>query len=270
MKLFKEEAMLPAIACWEWIVSVKPEFELQLLSQLIDGWLWTMNHRLGAFTPDSDVSITPNTQPHNLLTKFFLERYEAAKYKSADQVEVYCRLLHCSLGIGVRSGNQSKLIQVPLSRHVSAVQTRFRLLHLGLLIVQSDAIPDTISKTLLRERVYSTSFDYFSVTPLWPVNESHALREDIVSLIKFWQAMQSEKKHLKLPESAGLGASQADTTSNVVSIQRGSAMISQVLHSIVGGFEYKIIHHLTYNGCHFLQEKDWCFKTFQDGCTTDW
>jgi hypothetical protein len=126
MKLFKEEAMLPAIACWEWIVSVKPEFELQLLSQLIDGWLWTMNHRLGAFTPDSDVSITPNTQPHNLLTKFFLERYEAAKYKSADQVEVYCRLLHCSLGIGVRSGNQSKLIQVPLSRHVSAVQTRFR------------------------------------------------------------------------------------------------------------------------------------------------
>jgi hypothetical protein len=87
---------------------------------------------------------------------------------------------------------------------------------------------------------------------------------------RFWQAMQSEKKHLKLPESAGLGASQADTTSNVVSIQRGSAMISQVLHSIVGGFEYKIIHHLTYNGCHFLQEKDWCFKTFQDGCTTDW
>ena len=31
MKLFTEEAMLSAIACWEWIVSLKPEFELQVI-----------------------------------------------------------------------------------------------------------------------------------------------------------------------------------------------------------------------------------------------
>ncbi|XP_062522021.1 phosphatidylinositol 4-kinase alpha-like [Corticium candelabrum] len=243
MKLFTEQAMLSAIACWEWIVSVKPEFELQLLSQLLDCWLWTVNHCQGAFSSDTDMSITPNTQPHNILTKFLQERFDVAKYKSADQVfvfvvsllacrhehfnwtnmgcvaailvtaskmqdvqvELYCHLLHCSLGLGVRSGSQAKFNQILLSRHVSAVQTRFRLLQLGLSVVQNAPVPVSISVTLLRERVYSTALDYFSVAPLWPVNESHALREDILSLIKFWQAMQSEKRHLKGPMSASSG-----------------------------------------------------------------
>ena len=45
----------------------------QLLSQLLDCWLWTVNHCQGAFSSDTDMSITPNTQPHNILTKVYAE-----------------------------------------------------------------------------------------------------------------------------------------------------------------------------------------------------
>lgn len=36
-----------------------------------------------------------------------------------------------------------------------------------------------------------------SVEPMWPVSKDTELREDIQVLIKFWQAMHSDKKYMK-------------------------------------------------------------------------
>ena len=36
-----------------------------------------------------------------------------------------------------------------------------------------------------------------SIEPMWPVSKDAELREDIQVLIKFWQAMHSDKKYMK-------------------------------------------------------------------------
>ena len=36
-----------------------------------------------------------------------------------------------------------------------------------------------------------------SVEPMWPLRSETELREDIVVLIKFWQAVLSDKKYMK-------------------------------------------------------------------------
>ena len=38
---------------------------------------------------------------------------------------------------------------------------------------------------------------YISIEPMWPVSKDVQLREDVQVLIKFWQAMHSDKKYMK-------------------------------------------------------------------------
>ena len=40
-------------------------------------------------------------------------------------------------------------------------------------------------------------FKFFSIEPMWPVSKDVQLREDVQVLIKFWQAMHSDKKYMK-------------------------------------------------------------------------
>lgn len=47
------------------------------------------------------------------------------------------------------------------SRHIATVGTRFRLLTCGLSLVQGEALPRALSKSVLRERIYSAAVDYF-------------------------------------------------------------------------------------------------------------
>lgn len=45
----------------------------------------------------------------------------------------------------------------------------------------------TLSKNVLRERVYSNCLDYFCRERQLPTQEIDQLSEDIVTLIRFWQ-----------------------------------------------------------------------------------
>ncbi|XP_065840787.1 phosphatidylinositol 4-kinase alpha-like [Oscarella lobularis] len=192
MKAFTRESASAGVACWNWIISVKPHYELELTSEVMSSWLWTANHHLGVFSTEV---VPQNIYPHNLVSKFLYERFEVVKYKSVQLVDLYVWFLHRSLGKDVRSGSGSSTQKI--NRHVSASQTRFSLLHIGVNAVQSDTLPSSLSRAVLRERIYSTALDYFSVAPRWPVYESHALREDILVIMKFWHSMAAEKKYLK-------------------------------------------------------------------------
>jgi phosphatidylinositol 4-kinase len=70
------------------------------------------------------------------------------------------------------------------------------LLSCALSLLQSDVLPRSLSKNVLRERVYSTCLDYFCTGFQSPTQSSHQLKEDITALIKFWQTMHSDKKYL--------------------------------------------------------------------------
>ncbi|KAJ4431264.1 hypothetical protein ANN_19861 [Periplaneta americana] len=119
------------------------------------------------------------------------EIVETAKYCSQEKVEMLATLLHRSLPmvVGTRDGHQN--------RHVAAVGVRFRLLACGLSLLQGDVLPRSLSKNVLRERIYCNCLDYFCCPPRCPTQRGAELREDILVLVRFWQTMHSDKKYLK-------------------------------------------------------------------------
>ena len=71
-----------------------------------------------------------------------------------------------------------------------------RLLLCGLSLLQGEILPKSLSKNVLRERIYCCCLDYFCCLPRCPQN-GHDLREDILVLIRFWETMRTDKKYWK-------------------------------------------------------------------------
>ncbi|CAL1549081.1 unnamed protein product, partial [Lymnaea stagnalis] len=67
---------------------------------------------------------------------------------------------------------------------------------MGLSLLQGDILPNTPAKTVLRERVYAATLDFFCGPPICPSQQPSELREDITLLISYWQKMHYDKKHL--------------------------------------------------------------------------
>ncbi|XP_077996530.1 phosphatidylinositol 4-kinase alpha-like [Glandiceps talaboti] len=219
IKVFTEATMETAVACWKWLLAARPDLELQFTQEMAAAWKMTVELKLGMFEADkaennplafTDDTIPkpdpPNVAPHHIWTTFLQQRFEAIKYSSSDQVEMFAMLLHQSLSlyVGCRPSH--------MSRHVAAASTRYRLLTMGMSMLQGDIIMQSTKKNVLRERIYSAAFDFFTETCKCPTQTTAELREDIKVLIKFWQAMHSDKKYLRYsvistePTDSGLGS----------------------------------------------------------------
>jgi hypothetical protein len=64
-------------------------------------------------------------------------------------------------------------------------------------MVQGEAGGSRISKNVLRQRIYSVAFDYFSVAPQTPLHRGNILQNDIRSLLSFWQALYADSKYIR-------------------------------------------------------------------------
>ncbi|XP_068676768.1 phosphatidylinositol 4-kinase alpha-like isoform X2 [Montipora foliosa] len=201
--VFTKLSMSTAVNCWEWIMGARQDLELQLLSKISAAWQWTVCRRVGLFATDIQVEnplsafsenrsppTPPNVVPHDIWIKFLVRRFEVIKYYSHDQVEIFATMLQRCLPFSVERKNS-------LSRHISTLRARFRLLNLGLSMLQGNFLTNAVVKNVLRERIYCNALDYFSIEPMWPVSKDAELREDIQVLIKFWQAIHSDKKYIK-------------------------------------------------------------------------
>lgn len=203
LECFTFEAMEAVVCCWKWILSARPDLEVQLTQEIIAAWNATVDKRMGLFSIDPEQADPlspkegslfepnpPNLGAHESWIKFLVERVEIAKYSSLDLVEMFANMFHRSLSISVGKvgGN---------SRHVAALGSRFRFLTCGLSLIQGDALCRSISKSVLRERIYSAALDNFCGPQMCPIRKGPELREDIISIIKFWQALHQDKKYLK-------------------------------------------------------------------------
>lgn len=116
-------------------------------------------------------------------------------------------------------------------------------------LLQGNTIPKSLARNILRERIYSNALDYFCGPQQNPSQTRDALYEDIIILLKFWQTMRSEKKHLVATEMDSFEINQTAHTLSVTKTSLDSVSLagSEVARSTstgTGGW-YNTIPHST-------------------------
>lgn len=167
---------------------------------MVSAWQTTFEKKLGVFAEEIEVThplaayegceliAQPiNVAPHTIWLQLIGEMFDTAKYCNRDKVEMFCLLLHRCLPI-VKDSKQN--------RSVTTVGCRFKLLQCGLSLLQGNTIPKSLSRNILRERIYSHALEYFCGPQTCPSQSKVNLLDDIMILLKFWQTMRGEKKHL--------------------------------------------------------------------------
>jgi len=216
LKLFRGEAMKTVVECWHWLLTARPDLEMELLHDIVAAWHASQYQSLGLFkeydpvhtplAPDEDMkeamrAFKPEVETHDIWIRFIQERIEIAKYCSQDQIYMFTHMLQRTfdLAIGLKSGKCLDIDKTKrlIARHISTAGTRFRLLVCGMSLLQGDVLPKSAAKNILRQRIYMVALDYFCSARTFPVHSGPALSDDIQIMLKFWNMMYADKKYIK-------------------------------------------------------------------------
>eukprot|EP00474_Spongospora_subterranea_P000860 CRZ01318.1 hypothetical protein [Spongospora subterranea] len=193
--MFTESSVACAIQIWSWIFAVSHAFSVGLLVTMKSAWSYTVETRLGLFAvpPSSKAAQFSGclftrlssayhsdrnlTAPHDAWISFLLDRFDTIADCSAGSCRAVQVMLH-------------KALSRPdfISLAPTAFSARFRMLLLGLRMVHSGQ-----SQELLRDRVMSAAFAWFTDGPRWPQHETFAqVIRDGHTIVSFIEAIRRD------------------------------------------------------------------------------
>ncbi|CAP24439.2 Protein CBG03566 [Caenorhabditis briggsae] len=222
---FTESTISLCTMAWNWLLSARPEAHSLFLHEQARAFADSCRFGLGLFEKEHvDMSLSPlcrqverpppsaNFRPHREWIEFIGERCDVASYSSREQLDVlemmFAQTLSAQIGtghlhgstvvnnIGNLTGPTRKESINQVTRGIEAVGVRFRLLSCVLGMIQQDACLLRPTNLLIRQRVYSSAFHYFTIAPQGPTQGEDALREDIKLLAKFFDHLQNDKYYM--------------------------------------------------------------------------
>ncbi|GMT18880.1 hypothetical protein PFISCL1PPCAC_10177 [Pristionchus fissidentatus] len=256
LRSFTSSTLRLCVLSWSWLLAAKEEIIVRFLREVASVWTSCARLHLGLFSTDDAVpcplsdNIThardlPNLTPHAIWIKFLIERVEVSKYRSREQLDILEMMFVNTLSLRVAAPSNNNIqssavfgsqISAPthdvlVTRHISAIGVRFRLLTCVLSMLQGETSQGRLSYNVLRERVYASALHFFSLPPQGPVQESNQLRSDLQMLFSFWQTLYADAKYIKKESFCATpdqevhllnmpyASSYTDTLSNKASVQ---------------------------------------------------
>lgn len=185
-------------------------------------WMTVAQRQLGMFERNDDLICplsvrrcgrqrSPNILPHVIWVNFLTERISLAKYCNQEQIDLFelmfVQTLSTSIGDKVAPSNTiyQHLTLMPahvntlilMTRNIEAIGLRFRLLSSALGMIQSESTSNGYSKNVLRQRIYLTAFDFFTLIPQTPTQNRVQLENDLKHVILFWKTLYADSKYIK-------------------------------------------------------------------------
>uniref|UniRef100_A0A914Y3R6 1-phosphatidylinositol 4-kinase n=1 Tax=Panagrolaimus superbus TaxID=310955 RepID=A0A914Y3R6_9BILA len=221
LKRFTETTLRLCTTAWNWILAAKDGFHMHFLQEMATCWMTIAQRQLGIFERGDLIQCplsvetcekqdSPYILPHAVWLNFLTERICLAKYCNQEQLDLFELMFVQTLSsnIGDKQGQLNSVFQhltlmpsfssssVSMTRSIEAVGLRFRLLASVLDMIQTDSSANKFSKHLLRQRVYATAFDFFTLAPQTPIQSAAQIRNDLHQLILFWKALYADSKFI--------------------------------------------------------------------------
>ncbi|KAK0421370.1 hypothetical protein QR680_015203 [Steinernema hermaphroditum] len=225
---FTESTMQLCVMSWNWILVARNEVQLHLLQEMASVWTTISQRGMGLYERDRPMEdpltvqyskriTSPYIQPHAAWIHFLHERLNIAKYSSQEQLELFemmfAQTLSLTIGdslmpgdpymhqpfslasIGLGSTHASA--ETSMTRSIEAIGARARLLASVLSMIQGEeANLNPLARNILRQRIYATAFDYFTIPPQTPTQPAAQLKSDVRLLIHFWHAVHQDVKNV--------------------------------------------------------------------------
>lgn len=220
--MFECSIIETVIACWQWISSARRDLEPLLMLEMVSAWQATIDRRIGLFSyakseghvlafteADPPRPNAPNVRPHIIWIKYLQELLESVKMTRSGPARNIISLLLATFP-GTMPGDDTN----KMSRHVTTVAARMELISIGFSILHSEVLVGDVERSVLRNKLYSAVFDYFSCPACIPTQHQSQIRDDIVSLNKFWGKLNKEGKFLTKPLSGIPGLNSGFSTLN--------------------------------------------------------
>ncbi|KAI1302141.1 phosphatidylinositol-4- kinase [Mortierella claussenii] len=203
--LFTPDSLKIGTSVWNWLITEKPEVEKRLMTEIATGWDWACRHQKGLFSSllDSEdpfrvrMEYAPTDKkarqksykiasylfaPHVIWIEFLSSRFQATRYRNQDMVDTFTRLLQLTLG------NAYKMSTHPLAR-----EGRFRLLLLGLCLLQNHCL-EAFIEYKLRSALYLSALAWFELSPRWTFGGNKMLSRTETRIMKeFGVALGQDK-----------------------------------------------------------------------------